>query len=167
MGIARKMQGKEHGAFLVKEHCVAINIPVSIPNLLPATRPQRDLRVVMVDDSPEIVELMVSVLELMGRIDVVATAQDGIEAISAVQVYDPDVVIMDVNMPRMNGLKATLSIREMKTAVKILIMSSDDGPDTRIAALDAGADAFVSKENIVQNCRVQLRQMFPEYYRTH
>lgn len=137
-----------------------------MPEYVPVTKPVRNLRVVIVDDLPEIVELMVDVLELMGRIDVVAVAHDGIEAISAVQVYDPDLIIMDVNMPRMHGLNATLSIREMDTAAKILIMSSEDGPEIRVAALEAGADAFVSKDNIVQNCRVQLRQMFPEYYRT-
>ncbi|HUN88447.1 MAG TPA: response regulator transcription factor [Terriglobales bacterium] len=145
---------------------MATNTPVSMHDFLPSTRPPRNLRVVVVDDLPEILELMVDVLEMIGRIDVVAVAHDGIEAVSAVQVYDPDLVIMDVNMPRMSGLNATLSIREMDAAAKILIMSSEDGPDTRIAALDAGADAFVSKENIVQNCRVQLRQMFPEHYRT-
>ena len=145
---------------------MAINIPVSMPEFLPATRPQRNLRVVVVDDLPEIVELMVDVLEVIGRIDVVATARDGVEAISAVRAYDPDLVIMDVNMPRMNGLDATMSIREMGAAAKVLIMSSEDGPDTRIAALDAGAEAFISKDNIVQNCRLQLRQMFPEHYRT-
>ena len=144
---------------------MATNLYSSIPECLPAPQPTRNLRVVVVDDLPEILELMVDVLELMGRIDVVATAHDGIEAISAVQVYDPDLIIMDVNMPRMNGLNAALSIREMNAATKILIMSSEDGPETRIAAIDAGADAFVSKDNIVQNCRVQLRQMFPEYYR--
>jgi len=145
---------------------VATNLPVSMPEYLPATQSVRNLRVVVVDDLPEIAELMVDVLEMLGQIDVVAVAHDGIEAISAVQVYDPDLVIMDVNMPRMNGLDATLSIREMKTSAKVIIMSSDDASDTRVAALDAGADAFVSKDNIVQNCRVQLRQMFPEYYRT-
>jgi DNA-binding NarL/FixJ family response regulator len=145
---------------------VATNLYSSIPQSLTATLPTRNLRVVVVDDLPEITELMVDVLELMGRIDVVAVAHDGLEAIAAVQAYDPDLVIMDVNMPRMNGLNATLSIREMDSVAKILIMSSEDGPDTRVAALDAGADAFVSKDNIVQNCRIQLRQLFPEHYRT-
>ena len=145
---------------------MATNLYSSIPESLTATVPTRNLRVVVVDDLPEIAELMVDVLEMMGRVDVVAVAHDGFEAIESVQAFDPDLVIMDVNMPRMNGLNATLSIREMDAAAKILIMSSEDGPDTRVAALDAGADAFISKDNIVQNCRVQLRQMFPEYYRT-
>jgi len=143
---------------------VATNSFVSIPEYLPGTPTVRNLRAVVVDDTPEILHLMVKLLELAGQIDVVAIARDGVEAVSAVRAYDPDLIVMDVNMPRMNGLSAALKIRELDSPAKILIMSSDDNPETRVAALDAGADDFLPKTNMMRHCRAYLHRLFPERY---
>jgi len=141
---------------------VATNSYCVIREYPSATHPvSRVLRAVVVDDTPEILRTAVELLELDDQIEVVATATNGLEAISAVRAYDPDLVVMDVNMPRMNGLIATLCIKEMDTGAKIVIMSSDDDPAMRIAALDAGADAFLPKSDMMSHCRVQLRRLFP------
>ena len=147
------------------ELCVATNSYSAFLRYQPATRPApRALRAVVVDDTPEILRTAVELLELDGQVEVVATAKDGLEAISAVRVYDPDLVLMDVNMPRMNGLLASIRIKESDVAPKVLIMSSNDDQDTRIAAMASGADAFLPKSDLMQHCRVQLRRLFPEHY---
>jgi DNA-binding NarL/FixJ family response regulator len=122
--------------------------------------PQR-LRAIVVDDNPEIVCTVTELLELDGNLQVIATAANGLEAISAVRVYDPDLVLMDVNMPRMNGLAAALQIREFASETRILIMSSEDGPEIAFAALDSGADGFIAKRNFICQCRSHLHRLFP------
>lgn len=119
------------------------------------------IRALVVDDSPDMVSTVAELLELAGNIEVVATANDGVEALSAVGVYDPDLIIMDVNMPRMNGLAATLFIREVASDTKILLMSGDDGPDVGFAALDCGADGFISKDSLTYQCKFHLNCLFP------
>lgn len=121
------------------------------------------VRAIVVDDSPDMVRTVTELLELGGNLEVIATATDGVEAISAVRVYDPDLVIMDVNMPRLNGLAAALLIREISSDTKILLMSSDDGPDVGFAALDCGADGFISKDSLIYQCRFHLHRLFPHY----
>ena len=71
---------------------------------------------------------MTELLELDGNIEVIATATNGVEAISAAPSYDPDLIVMDVNMPHMNGLTAALHIKDMGGDAKVLMMSSEDGP---------------------------------------
>lgn len=123
------------------------------------------LRVVVVDDTPDLLQLMIELLELIGDIEVVAMAHDGREAISVTRAYDPDLILMDINMPRMNGLSATLCIKQMEPAAKILLMSSDDSVETRIAAHEVGADGFLPKSNIINQCGIHLRRLFPKHYR--
>jgi DNA-binding NarL/FixJ family response regulator len=119
------------------------------------------VRAIVVDDSPDMIRTVTELLELGGNLEVIATATDGVDAISAVRVYDPDLVIMDVNMPRLNGLAAALLIREISSETKILLMSSDDGPDVGFAALDCGADGFISKDCLIYQCRFHLNRLFP------
>lgn len=124
--------------------------------LLPAR-----VRAIVVDDCPETVCTVTALLEMNGNLDVIATATNGVDAISAVRIYDPDLVVMDVNMPRMSGLSAALLMREITGEVKILIMSSDDAADTRFAALDCGADGFIAKGSLINQCRFHLHRLFP------
>jgi DNA-binding NarL/FixJ family response regulator len=119
------------------------------------------VRAIVVDDTPAMVRTVTELLELGGNVEVVATATDGVDALSAVRIYDPDLVIMDVNMPRLNGFAATLLIREIANETKILLMSSDDGPDVGFAALDCGADGFISKDSLIYQCRFHLHRLFP------
>jgi CheY-like chemotaxis protein len=120
------------------------------------------VRAIVVDDSPDMVRTVTELLELGGNLEVVATATDGVDALSAVRIYDPDLVIMDVNMPRVNGLAAALLIREIASETKILLMSSDDGPEVGFAALDCGADGFISKDSLIYQCRFHLHRLFPD-----
>lgn len=104
------------------------------------------VRVVIADDHPVFRAGMVTVLDDLPGIEVVAQAADGEEAIQAVGVHHPDVALMDLRMPGVGGLEATARIRveHPDTAVVVLTMDSDD--DSVFAALRAGARGYLLKE---------------------
>lgn len=103
------------------------------------------LRVVVVDDSPGFLEVACALLELEDGIEIVGTGKDGTEAIHAVANLRPDVLLMDIQMPYMNGLTAALLVSEHFPAVKVVLMSSDGSLPMRIACQSSGARAFVYK----------------------
>lgn len=119
------------------------------------------VRAIVVDDSPEMIATATELLEFKGEVEVVATASNGVDAVRVAQMFDPDLVLMDINMPRMNGLTAALQIREISDRIKILMMSSEDGPDAISAALDCGADGFIAKERLVKEIPQYVYRLFP------
>lgn len=111
------------------------------------------LRVLLADDAAEIRQLLRLTLELDGRFEVVGEAEDGAEAIALTTARRPDVVILDVSMPVMDGLSAIPEIARTSPATKIIVLSSHEDA-TSEAALGLGADAYLVKgeathENVV------------------
>jgi DNA-binding NarL/FixJ family response regulator len=107
--------------------------------------PEDPIRVVLVDDHPVYRDGLSMLLESMDGVDVVATAADGEEAIAVVDGADADVVVMDVQMPRLDGIAATREVvsRHPHLAVVVLTMSEDD--ETVFAAMRAGARGYLVK----------------------
>lgn len=105
------------------------------------------IKVLVVDDSPSTLEFLVYILDSEPGMKVVATAANGEEAIEAVSHYKPDVITMDLHMPKMGGFEATRKIMET-TPTPIVIVSSSfdiDEVTTTFHALEAGALMAVSK----------------------
>ncbi|MBB6251035.1 chemotaxis-specific protein-glutamate methyltransferase CheB [Nitrospirillum iridis] len=104
------------------------------------------IRVVVAEDSPTLREYLVSILSAEPGIEVVAIAVDGLQAVEAVARHRPDVVTMDIHMPRLGGLAATRRIME-ETPCPIVVVSStmSDHVAATFRALDAGAVAFVHR----------------------
>ena len=108
------------------------------------------LRILLVEDNP--VNQMVAklMLQRLGY-QINAIANNGLEALQAVQNYDYDLILMDVQMPKMDGLTATKMIRTgLKSHVRIVAMTADAMPEDRQACLDAGMDDFISKPISIQ-----------------
>ena len=103
------------------------------------------IHVLVVDDHPMVREGIANILESDSRLTVSGQAADGIEAISAVERHLPDVVLMDVNMPRMNGIEATREIHRRWPETRIIGLSVQDDTTTAKSMCDAGAAAFISK----------------------
>jgi DNA-binding NarL/FixJ family response regulator len=103
------------------------------------------LRILLVDDSPTFLDAAVHALAADPRIEIVGKAFSGQEGVDLVARAKPDLVLMDVAMPRMNGFEATRLIKAQPDAPQIVILTSYDLPQYRTAAQTAGADSFISK----------------------
>ncbi|MBM7366418.1 response regulator [Gordonia hydrophobica] len=102
------------------------------------------IRVVLADDHAAVREGLRLVLEASGAITVVGEAGDGAEAVRAVARLHPDVVVMDVRMPEMDGLAATAAVLAEST-VRILVLTTFDVDEYVLGALAAGASGFLLK----------------------
>lgn len=105
------------------------------------------IKVLVVDDSSTMRRIIIRMLEADDSIEVVGSARDGLEAIELVEKLKPDVVTMDVEMPRMNGIEALKHIME-KNPVPVIMFSAltKEGAQTTIEALEIGAVDFITKD---------------------
>jgi DNA-binding NarL/FixJ family response regulator len=108
----------------------------------------RTVRVVLADDESLFVESLAALLELDERIDVVGRARDGLEALRLIATVRPDVVLMDLDMPRINGLGATRIVRAEYPFVQAVIVTGSVSPEDVERAREAGAAAYVSKDRV-------------------
>jgi len=103
------------------------------------------MRVLVVDDHPLYRDGLVAAIGTMDGVEVVGDAADGVEAVRAVRELAPDVVVMDLHMPKLNGIDATRRIAEEHPAVAVLVLTMLDGDDSVFAAMRAGARGYLLK----------------------
>lgn len=116
---------------------------------------QSHVRVLLADDHAMVREGVRISLETYGGFEIVGEASSGSEVMELAHVLNPDVIVMDVNMPGINGVEATQRIASNLPAVRIIALSVDTDERTRSAMLNAGAKAFLGKEVAVDElCRV-------------
>ncbi|MFK7881038.1 response regulator [Roseobacter sp.] len=108
------------------------------------TRPPT--KVLIVDDHPMVAEGIQSILESYDDIRVVGTCNAAREAIDQLKTLNPDVILMDLNMPDMGGLTATEVILEQRPGTRILVLSMHDSPEYVSTALNHGAMGYVLKD---------------------
>ena len=102
-------------------------------------------RVLIVDDVPQVRRELRTLLPLLDDIDIVGEAENGQSAIELATALRPDVILMDVEMPIMDGLTATRSIKRQCPQCTIIILSIHNDEAVRAQARSAGADDFVDK----------------------
>jgi DNA-binding NarL/FixJ family response regulator len=102
------------------------------------------MRLFLCDDNPQYRRLARLVLEKAGH-EIAGEASDGQQAIERAPGASPDVVLLDLTMPRLNGFEALPHLRERLPGTKILVLTTGHGLDERQRALDAGADGFIVK----------------------
>jgi two-component system NarL family response regulator len=98
-----------------------------------------------VDDSAAVRRSLALLLATQQPLEVVGTAENGREAIDKVEELVPDLVLMDLQMPEINGLDATAKIRRLHPAVRVIVVTLHDNHHLRSACQCAGAHGFVSK----------------------
>ena len=121
--------------------------------------PQSKIRAVIVDDSPNFIQVICALMELDDAVDVVGRASDGAEAIQVVAHLQPDLLVMDVQMPLLDGLVAA-SFLWQQFGTAIILMSADDSPRLREECLASGAVAFIYKPNFRKEFIPALREIF-------
>ena len=108
----------------------------------PTTPP---IRLLIADDHPVFRDGLASLLGTQPDVTVVATAADGVEAVALAAEHHPDVVVMDLQMPEMNGIDATRRITETQPDVRVLVFTMGEEDGTVLAAMRAGARGYLVK----------------------
>ena len=109
------------------------------------------IRILLVDDHPIVRQGLKTLLEAHSGWEVIGEAADGVEAVDKADRLHPDVMVLDVTMPRMNGLEACRLIREKAPGLEILFVTQHDSPQMMREALEAGARGYVVKSNAARD----------------
>ncbi|HVT22456.1 MAG TPA: response regulator transcription factor [Mycobacteriales bacterium] len=119
-----------------------------------------EARLLVVDDEPNIVELLSASLRFAGF--EVATASDGQQALHLVESFQPDLVVLDVMMPGIDGFEVVRRMREGKHLAPVLFLTARDATEDKIAGLTLGGDDYITKpfslEEVVARIRAVLRR---------
>jgi DNA-binding NarL/FixJ family response regulator len=103
------------------------------------------MKVVVADDQTAVREGLVTILELIPGIEVVGAAADGAEAIELADLWSPDVVLMDLRMPRVDGVQATAAIRSRHPKIQVVVLTTHADDESILGALAAGAIGYLTK----------------------
>lgn len=117
-----------------------------------------EIRVLITDDDPLVRVALSHFVSRAPEITVIAEAENGLEAIEAVERYQPDVVMMDVQMPGMGGIEATAAITARWPEVCVVAVTTLDGRDTVLPMLSAGASGYMLKDSSAEEIVSALRQ---------
>jgi DNA-binding NarL/FixJ family response regulator len=127
---------------------------------------KKTIRVLLVDDQPAVRQGLRIRLVLEPDVEVVGEAGDGAGAISLAQSLRPDVILMDVRMPGMDGISTVRTLRAVAPESAVVILSLYDDARTRARAEEAGAAAFVAKQKVEETLLAAIRRaasLRPEY----
>ena len=114
------------------------------------------IRLVVVDDHTLFRRGLVSLLEDMPEFHVVGEASDGIQALEVVAAHNPDLVLLDVNMPGMDGIETVQALRQRKLKAHILMLTISQGDADLLGAIRAGADGYLLKNTEPEDLRKAL-----------
>jgi DNA-binding NarL/FixJ family response regulator len=107
---------------------------------------EQPVRVVLADDQRLVRESLATLLGLLAGIELLAIASDGVEALALVAEHSPDVVLMDLRMPRMDGIEATRHLRERHPDVRVIALTTFADDESVLGALRAGARGYLTKD---------------------
>jgi len=110
-----------------------------------------NIRMLIVDDVAQVRQDLRMLLTLSCDVEVVGEAANGQEAISQAEIHQPDVVLMDLEMPVMDGYRATRQIKNLYPSCRIVALTVHGYEEARQKALQAGVDAFIVKGEPVEN----------------
>ncbi len=119
---------------------------------------QEKISVVVVDDIDESREMILRMLQFDSSIEVVGTGRTGIEAIESAQKLKPDVIVMDINMPDMDGITATEAIRKKVPYIQIVVLSVQNDANYMRKAMLAGARDFLTKPPMIDELTAAIRR---------
>ena len=122
---------------------------------------QPPVRVLVADDSAGIRELLVLLLNMESTFTVVGEARDGVAAVSLAESLQPDLVILDVSMPRLDGIEALPKVRAVCPESQVVIFTGDSDGSVEGEARAAGASAVIAKDMGAITLVERLSALFP------
>lgn len=105
------------------------------------------IKIMIADDHSMIREGLKSLLELEGDIQVVAEAEDGVDCLEKLKICTPDVLLLDINMPRKNGLEVLQTLKSSKSKIKVLVLTVHNEVEYLMKAVDIGVDGYILKDS--------------------
>jgi DNA-binding NarL/FixJ family response regulator len=115
------------------------------------------LRVIVADDNPAFLRELTSLLAV--EFDVVATAADGQSALDLIRRYQPDLVVLDLQMPGLNGIEATRELAKHPQSPRVVVCSVETDPEVVEAARQAGAIAYVFKIRVQKDLILAMKSV--------
>ena len=117
------------------------------------------MKIVIADDSSLMRDRIKSLLNSINNISMVYEAKNGVEALQLILEKEPDLAILDIRMPEMNGIEVLKKIRELKLKVIVCILTSYPYEQYRKRCLEAGADYFLSKTEDFEQLEIVITDM--------
>ena len=114
---------------------------------------ERLIRVLVCDDQTIVREGLVTMLGLVGGLDVVASARDGEEAVALHRLHRPDVTLMDLRMPHCDGVEAVKRIRAASPEARVIVLTTHADDESIFSALTAGARGYLTKDSSAEAIR--------------
>ncbi len=108
------------------------------------------ITVLLADDDPGFLESLRALIDVQPELQVVATASDGVEALDLADALEPDAVVLDLHMPRLDGVSTLARLRGDHPNVCLIVLTGDPDVTLHRAATDAGADAVLEKGEIAR-----------------
>ncbi|MDN4630761.1 response regulator transcription factor [Sphingomonas sp. PvP056] len=122
------------------------------------TKPDR-IRIMVVDDHPLLREGVCAVIETQGDLELVAEAETGEQAIELYQIHQPDIVLMDLQMPGMGGVAAIETLRSVHPSSRIIVLTTYSGDAQAMRALRAGAVGYLLKSSMRKELLETIRSV--------
>lgn len=107
------------------------------------------IKILLADDQPILADGLMSVLSACEDFEVVGIASNGVEAVKKTQELRPDVVLMDIRMPEMNGVVATKEVKRVRPETKVLVLTTFDDTEYILGAINNGASGYLLKDTSV------------------
>ncbi len=117
------------------------------------------IRTLVVDDSPAALHSICYFLKLLPNVIVVGTATDGRQGLASARALHPELVLIDVQMPGMNGIEAAAQLKHDLPATRVIMVTVHDSPEVRRACRQCGADGFIPKEHLNEELPALLQQI--------
>jgi pilus assembly protein CpaE len=133
---------------------------IDFPETLQPVSRRRRPRVAVVDDSPNYQEIVCTLIEMDDMVDIIDRASNGADAIQTIAHLKPDLLIMDVEMPMVDGLAAAQFLSRHFPRTVIMLMSGDNSQQRRHACFESGARAFIFKPNFREEFLRALERVF-------
>lgn len=118
------------------------------------------INVLIADDHTIVREGVKCILENTSDVEVIAEASDGYECLNAINKTNPNVVLLDISMPNLDGLKVLQIMREQKMNAKVLIMTAKEEPEYLLKAVDMGCDGYILKKSDSVSLRKAIHSVY-------
>jgi two-component system, NarL family, nitrate/nitrite response regulator NarL len=121
----------------------------------------RKIKVLVVDDNPVFLRAATLTLGALPHLNVVGSSHSGATVLAIAQLEQPQLILMDVNMPGLNGLLTSKLLRAAGITAKIVFVSLADAPEAEARALGVVADGFVAKSHFAEEIQPVIDRLFP------